>query len=165
MMTAEKTKTPFAVRLLQARTHAGLSQKALAELAGMAQSTYGKLEQEGHGSSYVAEIAQACGVSVMWLANGSGCMLDSAMRPSANYVIPDPLADTRAVFGKEITEMLGQFKERAHLTVAFARIIGVLDSYQAELLSMGQPQDVHAPSVERRRQVGVAPNQRPVPHQ
>lgn len=162
MNTYTKTKNSFAERLLKARVHAGMSQKELITKVGMAQSTYSKLEQEGHGSSYTAQIAEACGVSILWLAAGTGDMLD-AEKPFRSIPLVDPLADTRELYGRELIEMLSQFKERTHLTVMFARLTLEIDSYRAELLSTAQPEP-HEPTVERRRQDASAPTQQPARH-
>lgn len=67
--------TDFGKRLKTARKHAGLIQAQLAKAVGIGQSTVAELEKEGFGSSHVATIAAACGVSPIWLATGEGPML------------------------------------------------------------------------------------------
>jgi transcriptional regulator with XRE-family HTH domain len=72
----------FGARLKKARTHAGLSQKKLAELLGyekdgsprMSQANIGKLETnpKSHGSNYTYLIANICGVNPEWLTTGDG---------------------------------------------------------------------------------------------
>lgn len=67
--------TDFGKRLKTARKHAGFTQVQLAQAVGLGQSTLAGLEKEGFGSSHVATIAAACGVSPIWLATGEGPML------------------------------------------------------------------------------------------
>lgn len=71
--------TDFGKRLKTARKHAGLIQAQLAKAVGIGQSTVAELEKEGFGSSHVATIAAACGVSPIWLATGEGPMLPGAV--------------------------------------------------------------------------------------
>lgn len=160
----------FGARLYKARTFAKMSQKTLANTVGMAQSTYGKLELEGKGSSYTPKIAEACGVSVMWLAHGQGEMFGAPTAHSGGLpkamasLACDPLFDTRTLYGKEIVEMLAQFKDRSQLNMAFARIVGVVDAYSAELAAKALAEP-HVPSAERRQPNVSEPTQKPVRHQ
>lgn len=65
-------------RLAEARTAAGLSQAALANLAGCGQSTIGSIERgRNQGSTVLPRVAEILGVSALWLAEGRG-----PMRPS-----------------------------------------------------------------------------------
>lgn len=71
----------FKDRLKAARKHAKLNQVELATLAGLTQTSISDLERgKSKGSSFAAQIASVCGVSVMWLVTGKGEMLD---RPGA----------------------------------------------------------------------------------
>lgn len=72
MRKAVDVRTPFAMRLIEARTMAGLTQTELAKAAGMAQSTYGEAETTANGSRKVAQLAAACRVHAEWLATGKG---------------------------------------------------------------------------------------------
>jgi transcriptional regulator with XRE-family HTH domain len=72
----EKERTPFAQRLVAARTRAGLSQPQLAKLVGMAQGTLGEAETTAIGSKYTAQLAGILKVRAEWLASGEGPMLD-----------------------------------------------------------------------------------------
>lgn len=66
-------KTTFGKRLKQARTEAGLTQKALAVKAGIKQATVSELENDKyHGSAFAPQLAAALGVSALWLANEKG---------------------------------------------------------------------------------------------
>jgi len=69
-------RTPFGERLLAARTHARLTQPALAKAVGMSQSTLAEAEKTGQGSSYTTQIAKICDVDSDWLATGNGEMLN-----------------------------------------------------------------------------------------
>lgn len=70
----DEDRSPYGLRLFQARTTAKLSQPELAKAAGMAQSTLAGLEKDGQGSSFTPQLAAACGVRVDWLATGDGPM-------------------------------------------------------------------------------------------
>lgn len=66
-------KTTFGKRLKQARTEAGLTQKALALKAGIKQATVSELENDKyHGSAFAPQLAAALRVSALWLANEKG---------------------------------------------------------------------------------------------
>lgn len=59
-------------RLALARAWAGLTQTKLAKKIGIEQTSISQLERgESQRSTYVAELARACGVSTDWLAFGS----------------------------------------------------------------------------------------------
>lgn len=65
-------------RIKAARKHAGLTQSQLADHVGIAQTAISQLESgKTLRSSYLLQIAEACGVSVMWLASGLGGMVIS----------------------------------------------------------------------------------------
>lgn len=65
-------------RIKAARKHAGLTQKDLADRVGIAQTAISQLESgKTLRSSYLLQIAEACGVSPMWLATDMGGMLIS----------------------------------------------------------------------------------------
>ena len=67
--------TTLAQRLKLARSHAGLTQRKLAEIAGVEQPAISQLENgKSLKTAHVAAIAKACGVSAIWLANGAGGM-------------------------------------------------------------------------------------------
>ncbi|WP_256675063.1 helix-turn-helix domain-containing protein [Pseudomonas sp. URMO17WK12:I11] len=58
-------------RLVLARTEAGLTQAKLAKMVGMEQASISMLETgETQRTTYLAELARACGVSADWLAFG-----------------------------------------------------------------------------------------------
>lgn len=99
----------YAQRIRAAREHAGLSQKALADAAGISQSNISQLENinsANSGSAFTAQIAHACGVSAIWLATGEGQML-------VTYAI-----DQRAQHVLQVMEKLPEeFREQAVRTV------------------------------------------------
>ncbi|WP_291585828.1 XRE family transcriptional regulator [Comamonas sp. UBA7528] len=72
--------TDFGKRLKEARKHAGLTQQQLAKKVGIGQSTIAELEKSGQGSSHVPAIAAHLRVSPLWLANGTGEMLDQSKK-------------------------------------------------------------------------------------
>ena len=66
----------FKDRLKAARRHAKLGQVELAEKVGMNQTSISDLERgKSKATAFTAQIASACGVSAMWLAEGAGEML------------------------------------------------------------------------------------------
>lgn len=67
----ERERTAFGARLYEARTEAKLKQPQLAKIVGMGQSTLAEAEWSAQGSSFTAQLAQACGVRPEWLASGA----------------------------------------------------------------------------------------------
>lgn len=68
----------YGERLKTARTHAKLSQAALAERAGISQPTVHYLEDvanNAQGSEHTTRLARACGISADWLSDEIGGML------------------------------------------------------------------------------------------
>ncbi|TRX74397.1 XRE family transcriptional regulator [Pseudomonas mangiferae] len=66
----------FKDRLKTARRHAGLNQTELAKRCGMTQTSISDLERgKSVSTSFVANLAYACGVDPLWLANGAGQMI------------------------------------------------------------------------------------------
>jgi len=63
----------LAERLAEARNEAGMSQGALAKLAGCGQSTIASVERgRNQGSTVLPRLAEILGVSALWLAEGRG---------------------------------------------------------------------------------------------
>ncbi|MCF7537566.1 XRE family transcriptional regulator [Pseudomonas petrae] len=63
-------------RVKLARSHAGLTQSDLAQRVGIAQTAISQLESgKTQRSTYLFDIAKACGISSMWLVSGIGGML------------------------------------------------------------------------------------------
>ena len=68
---ARLTGADLGQRILAAREHASLGQDELAKLVGLEQTSISQLETgRTKRTSYLAEIARACGVEVNWLAFG-----------------------------------------------------------------------------------------------
>lgn len=68
--------TTLAQRIKLARSHARLTQKALADKAGVEQPAVSQLETgKSLKSAHLPVIAQACGVNALWLATGQGDMI------------------------------------------------------------------------------------------
>jgi transcriptional regulator with XRE-family HTH domain len=63
----------FAERLREERQRQGLTQEALAGMAGLSQSAIGNYESGERGSSrQIARLANALGVNALWLETGDG---------------------------------------------------------------------------------------------
>ena len=81
----------YAVRLKQARRHAGLNQTELALQLRVKPQAIQYLEDEkkaATGSKHTANIARICGIDAHWLASGEGRMLPGghqAQQPQADY--------------------------------------------------------------------------------
>lgn len=70
-------------RMKAARKHAGLTQKQLAEIAGVSQPVISQLEGGSSLKSvHITKLATACGVSPLWLAEGVGAMTDPSATAS-----------------------------------------------------------------------------------
>ncbi|MFA0994687.1 MULTISPECIES: XRE family transcriptional regulator [Pseudomonas syringae group] len=62
-------------RIKTARTRAGLTQREVADRVGIAQTAISQLESgKTQRSTYLFQIAEACGVSSVWLIAGAGAM-------------------------------------------------------------------------------------------
>lgn len=73
------TAMKYGERLRAARNHARLTQQQLADRIGniCTQENISKLERgDATGSEFTAQFAEACGVRALWLADGSGEMVD-----------------------------------------------------------------------------------------
>jgi SOS-response transcriptional repressors (RecA-mediated autopeptidases) len=67
--------TTLAERMKIARDHAKITQRKLAEIAGVEQPAISQMERgKTLKSAHLVTIAKACGVNPEWLANGSGGM-------------------------------------------------------------------------------------------
>ena len=135
-------RSDFGTRLLAARNHADLTQTQLAKEVGMAQATYGKLENVGQGSSYTPSIAQACGVNALWLSTGHGSMLGATAAPAVGRHVEssDSLKQRREFMLADIGDMLQQFRSASELRTAYARVLACIDQYTAELTKQSVPQ-------------------------
>ncbi|MCL8342929.1 XRE family transcriptional regulator [Pseudomonas mosselii] len=72
----------LSLRIKAARSHANLTQSQLAEKVGIAQTAISQLESgKTQRSTYLFQIAEACGVSATWLVTGIGGMLISDAQP------------------------------------------------------------------------------------
>ncbi len=93
-------------RIKKARKKAGLTQSQLAESVGIAQTAISQLESgKTLRSSYLVQIARACGVNSTWLASGDGEMLS-----------PE---DVATYFSSELDEiLLGEHEDDAALNAA-----------------------------------------------
>lgn len=82
----------ISTRTKEMRTKKGLSQAALARLAGVSQGLIAQIESGlNQGSKHVTKIAQALGVSADWLVSGNGSP-DRALA-HAKLVVPEEHSD------------------------------------------------------------------------
>lgn len=86
----------FKERLKAARQYAKLNQTELAARAGLTQTSISDLERgKSKATAFATQIASACGVSPMWLAEGVGDMLKGLSdavplnRPAPNVAMSD----------------------------------------------------------------------------
>ena len=74
----------FKDRLKAARKHAQLNQAELAKASGLTQTSISDLERgKSKGTAFVAQLALACGVDTMWLAEGKGEMISGLLGENA----------------------------------------------------------------------------------
>lgn len=109
----------LAARLAWARDQANLSQQALADRVGVAQSTIGNLESGLRQTSRnIASIAAALGVDALWLAEGKGSPhASSAKKPVGENLgletdpyILEALELLRSMDTRERIEAIGALK-------------------------------------------------------
>lgn len=93
--------TEYGTRLREARKSAGLTQTQLSEKTGIPQSTISTAERSGNSSAESVNYADACGVSLRWLANGDG-----SMRPATQTITPPPIDNQNISF--EAAVSIGQ---------------------------------------------------------
>lgn len=80
--------TTLAQRLKLARAHAKITQRKLAELAGVEQPAISQMESgKTLKSAHLVALAKACGVNADWLATGTGQM---ASEPSNVEIVEQP---------------------------------------------------------------------------
>lgn len=76
----------FSARLAAAMEYAGLNQKQLCARTGFPQSTISSALNRSNGSTDTAVYADACGVSALWLTNGTGSMLETGLKKHSAIV-------------------------------------------------------------------------------
>ncbi len=135
-------RSEFGSRLYIARKYAKLTQSELAKRVGMSQPNLAELESKGQASGLTPAIAIVCGVSVQWLAYGIGGMTDTVPQGAPTVEITQPskanagaVDASREFYMNDIGDMLRQFNNPAELRTIYARILGCIDQYSAELLS------------------------------
>lgn len=101
----EKARSDYGARLFKARSHARLTQIALAKAAGMSQSALVTAESSGQGSTFTSQLAAACGVRSEWLATGEGTMLIGDHAPQEARPEPDELTAALGVIAKALAEV------------------------------------------------------------
>lgn len=85
-------RSEFGQRLYDARKLAKLTQVQLSEAVGMSQAAISELEKIGQGSALTPAIAEKCGVSVNWLAYGTGDMLAKEQAKPASTLSQNAMA-------------------------------------------------------------------------
>lgn len=133
-------RTAYGERLYQARKHADLTQKELARRAGMSQSNLAELERSGQGSAKTAQLADATGVRVQWLADGREPMLAETKLPAAaekiasedvaHYLINKAPAGTDY---RTIAVTLAAALEESGTTVTLQQFIKLVDLTHSKL--------------------------------
>lgn len=79
--------TTLAERMKLARKHSNLTQKALAEKAGVEQPVISQLETgKNLQSAHLAKFAHVCGVSAIWLSDGIEPMVQDGSAPQESNV-------------------------------------------------------------------------------
>jgi transcriptional regulator with XRE-family HTH domain len=86
---SERERSPFGLRMFQARERAGLTQMEVREQLGISQGTLSELEGRAASSGKTVEFAKLYGVDANWLSTGRG-------------FAPPGLGDTAAHVAREI---------------------------------------------------------------
>lgn len=131
-------------RLRFARKKAGLTQKALAQKAGMSQSSVSELENgEYPTSSYTAQLADATGVRALWLAEGKGPMhLDERTqdRTSSSEIGLQPPSNTQNANTGAESAVMGAPEQHLAPIHSDAVIVKVFDARASMGLGLAQPE-------------------------
>jgi len=98
---ANRDRTEFASRVIQARKHAKLTQHGLSAATGIKQSTIAEMEVSGQSSLMTPQIARACRVDAYWLATGEGSMLGDQAEKRRSADMPR-LADALDVLAEAL---------------------------------------------------------------
>lgn len=122
-------------RVKQARKHAGLTQSELAERIGIKQASISELERGlSRSSSYLVQIAGACGVNPVWLAEGIGKMVydqsngdrdqvvtnvSPALQPTRYFEYPE-ISWVQAGAAREAVQVLNSADCKRHTSDAWA---------------------------------------------
>lgn len=129
-----KDRTEYGQRVLAARRHANLSQVALGQRVGLGQTSITHLETVAHSSNKTTEIAQACGVSALWLATGKGPMVDAAdarQRPplqAGEAVAPYAIAPNAARDYRTVAHTVAAALAEAGLEVTVSQFLSMVDA-------------------------------------
>lgn len=109
---SERERSPFGLRMFQARERAGLTQMDVRERLGISQGTLSELEGTAGSSGKTVEFAQLYDVDATWLATGRGIAppglsgeLDSVgsgtREPERTYAVAHPPIQGAATFPTE----------------------------------------------------------------
>jgi DNA-binding XRE family transcriptional regulator len=85
-MRSKPERTEFGQRVVDARTHAKMTQQTLASAVGMSQGTLAETERIAMASTFTAQIAWCTGVNAYWLATGNGSMVSAS--PHVSEPVP-----------------------------------------------------------------------------
>jgi phage repressor protein C with HTH and peptisase S24 domain len=90
---SDNTGMSIGNRMKQARKAAKMTQIELARKSGLNQSTISDLEVgKSQGTTYIATLAAALGVSALWLETGKGTMSpDSGTQPDLRELLPEAM--------------------------------------------------------------------------
>lgn len=103
--------TEYGSRLKQSRKHAGFTQVELSKKTGIPQSTISTAEREGYGSGETPVYAQACGVNALWLANGTGEMLENTSNSLTAPVQQAPVAINNAAINTALETLCSALEQ------------------------------------------------------
>jgi transcriptional regulator with XRE-family HTH domain len=100
---SDRERTPFGLRMLEARNAAGLTQKQVRDALGIAQSTLSELETEAHSSGYTSQLAALYKVDAHVLATGEAAPQMQVGENLAQYVSqPRPIMSLPRVTWEEL---------------------------------------------------------------
>lgn len=115
-------------RIREVRKERGWSQKQLAEKVGIAQASISGLEtSESYGTTYVARLAAALGVSPLWLETGKG-----PREPVAGEGAPTSLLELRAETAAELKLLVvyrsANERERAEIDAVIDEMSALIEA-------------------------------------
>ena len=134
---ARITRTEFGSRLVQARKSAKLTQEQLCAQIGIAQSTLSEAETIAIGSKHTPLLADALGVSPIWLATGQGPR--TATAPADLFSAPaqdDTPTQEPSALARELTLLFDTLTDRIERACAYSKatqaILSVMQARDAK---------------------------------
>ena len=153
------TRTEFGSRLVQARKMAKLTQEQLCALVGIAQSTLSEAETIAIGSKHTAMLAEALGVSPLWLAAGQGPQKHEKQtdifRGDISDLFAEATEDEPSPLARELSLLFDGLTDRIDRAQAYSAatqiILGVMQARgESDATPSAAPVPLAAPKIPQR---------------